>query len=298
MPILPVCDARFEAFVAPARARPELWRLGPGLLLAAGVWLLAAGGLLFLVSHRAGGAMRPILIAYLASFAGLILGLGLAARLLQRRDLASLIGPGGIRPRPYLIGAGLVAAIAAASILVGAAVDPPARQTDWTLWAGWALLAVPALAVQTAAEELAFRGYLMQGLAARFASPLVWWLLPGVLFGLLHWDPLSYGPNAWLVVLGAAVIGLVLGDVTARLGNLSAAMGLHFANNAVVLLFVAPPSELDGLSLWTTQIGPQTAPEFRWLVLIDLGTTLLAYLAWRLWWARRRRLHSEGAENI
>lgn len=298
MPILPPRDARLEAFIAPARAHPELWRLGLGLLLAAGVWLLAAGGLLFAVSRWSGGAMRPILIVYLASFAALILGLALALRLLHRRDLASLIGPGGIRPRPYLVGAGLVLAIAAVSTLAGAAVDPLGRQVGWGDWANWALLALPAVAVQTAAEEMAFRGYLMQGLAARFRSALVWWLLPGVLFGLLHWDPRSYGPNAWLVVLGVALTGLVLGDVTARLGNLSAAMGLHFANNAVVLLLVAPPSQLDGLSLWTSAIGPEAVGAFRRLILLDIATTLIGYAAWRLWWARRQRLHSEGVENI
>ena len=35
-------------------------------------------------------------------------------------------------------------------------------------WAAWLPLVLPALLVQTAAEEIAFRGYLMQGLAARF----------------------------------------------------------------------------------------------------------------------------------
>ena len=40
-----------------------------------------------------------------------------------------------------------------------------------------------------AAEELAFRGYLMQALAARFRSPLVWWLLPALLFGAAALEP-------------------------------------------------------------------------------------------------------------
>ena len=182
--------------------------------------------------------------------------------------------------------------------LIDAWIDPPRLQMPPGLWASWALWAAPALAIQTAAEEMAFRGYLMQGLAARFRSAWIWWVLPALLFGMLHWDPGTYGPNAWLVMLGVGLTGLLLGDVTARLGNLSAAMGLHFANNAAVLLLVAPPSQLGGLSLWTSAVGPGDPDAFRGLLLGDIATTLLGYACWRLWWAWHRRLHSEGGENI
>ena len=145
---------------------------------------------------------------------------------------------------------------------------------------GLAPIVLPAILVQTAAEELAFRGYLMQGLAARFRSRWVWWLLPAALFGALHWNPGEFGPNAWLVALSTGLIGLVLADVTVRTGNLSAAIGLHFANNVASLLVVSLPSPLAGLSLYLARIDPSDAAAVRLLLLADLATTLAAYAAW------------------
>ncbi len=55
-----------------------------------------------------------------------------------------------------------------------------------------------ACLIQTGAEELVFRGYLQQQLAARFASPLIWMVLPALIFGAVHYDPATAGPNVWL----------------------------------------------------------------------------------------------------
>ena len=100
-----------------------------------------------------------------------------------------------------------------------------------------------------AAEELLFRGYLTQALAARFRSPLAWALVPSLAFGALHWDGAAYGADAWLAVAAATAVGLALADVTARTGNLSAAIGLHFANNVAALLVVAMPGPTAALAL-------------------------------------------------
>jgi membrane protease YdiL (CAAX protease family) len=172
------------------------------------------------------------------------------------------------------------------------------RQAPVALWAAWLPLALPALMIQTAAEELAFRGYLLQGLAARFRAPLVWWLLPAVLFGLLHWDPAQFGRHAWLAAASAAVVGLVLADVTASTGNLSAAMGLHFANNAVALLLVAVPSPAAALSLYLYPVATGDPDALRRILLADLATTLVAWAAWRLLLRRRASLHSPDPGSI
>jgi uncharacterized protein len=286
-----------EAFVAPARARPELWRTVLGAAMATALWLFAVGATLPLTVRAGGFATRPGILLYLASFLALLAGVVLAARLLQRRGAATLLGPGGFRLRAFLAGVAVIALVALPSAAALALVAPPERQVPPAAWAAWLPLALPAILVQSAAEEAVFRGFLMQSLAARFRSPWVWWLLPSMLFGALHWNPAELGPNAFYGVLGTTVIGLALADVTARAGNLSAAIGLHFANNVMAMLVVAVPSPVSGLALYLTGVDPADAGVMRALLLVDLAATLAAWGVWRALLARRR-LHSRGPGSI
>ena len=281
---LPTRSPRFEAFVEPARARPEIWRLLAGGLIAGAVWLAVTAALVIGFGR---GSATGALLAYLWGFSGLILGIGVATRLFQKRSLASVVGPGGIEPRAYLIGIAVVALLALPTAF---ALDAPARRMGLAEWAAALPIAIPALAIQTGAEEMLFRGYLAQGLAARFRSRAIWWVLPALLFGAMHWNPPTFGENAWLVVVSAALTGLILADVTIRTGNLSLAMGMHFANNAIAVLLVAPPSPLSGLTLFEAPINPAAADDFRPYLLADIGSTLLLYAIWLAFngWRDRR----------
>lgn len=295
MAVLPRHTDRFEAYVAPARARPALWRLLAGIIFAALAWLGAVAALVPLATRLPADPGRAILLAYLLSFAALALGIAAAARLLQRRPPATLLGPGGFRLRHFALGVAAIALLSVLSLPALAWLAAPVRRMPLATWAAWLPLVLPALLLQTAAEEIAFRGYLMQSLAARFRSRLAWLLLPAALFGALHWDPAEFGANAWLVVLSTAVVGLILADVTVRTGNLSAAIGLHFANNVSSLLFVSLPSPLGAFSLWTIVVDPADAAAVRPLLLADFAVMLAAWAAWRVLGAR---LHSQGRGSI
>jgi membrane protease YdiL (CAAX protease family) len=293
--LAPPRSPRFEAFVAPARARPALWRLLIGSAIAAAAWFGSVLLLFFLFSPAAGG--RAALVLYLLSFAGLAAGTALAARL-HGRSARTLLGPGGFRPRAFFAGIAVLAVLAGLGALPLLFADAPVRQAPLAVWLAWLPLALPALLVQTAAEELAFRGYLMQALAARFRSALAWWLLPALLFGLLHWDPEQFGRHAWLAAASAGVVGLVLADVTARTGNLSAAIGLHFANNGVALLLVAVSGPASALGLWLHPLDPADPDATLRFLLADLAATLVAWAAWRLVVRARPSLHSPDPGSI
>ena len=287
---MPLQGPAFAAFVAPARRRPALWRLLLGLLIAVLVWI---GALAFLLPVAGGeGREDPVaaLLAYLGSFAGLAAGVILAAGLLGRRGPATLIGPGGLRARGFGAGAAFVLALLGAATLAGALLgQPPVRRMDVSSWLGALPLALGALLVQTSAEELFFRGYLTQGLAARFRAPVIWLGVPAVLFGALHWAPAVHGPNAGLVAAQAGLIGLILGDVTTRRGNLSLALGMHFANNAVALLLIAQPGPFDGLALFLASAEPMAPAELRRDLLIILAAMSAGYGLWLGWHHRGRR---------
>ena len=54
-------------------------------------------------------------------------------------------------------------------------------------------LAAILLFLRTGTEELFFHGNILQQLAARFQNPLIWFALPPIAFGLLHYELTVYG---------------------------------------------------------------------------------------------------------
>lgn len=131
---------------------------------------------------------------------------------------------------------------------------------------GLILVLVP---FQAAAEELMFRGALMQILGAWLKSPVIPIVLPSVLFALMH----LYDPWALMQV---GFLGLVAGWLTWRTGGLEAAISLHIVNNLVVFLIL-----LTGITGDTAQ-AQETGADFL-AVLIQLSSFVLyAWLVLRI----------------
>ncbi len=261
--------ARLADFAAPAATRPALWRVAAclGLFTA---FLLGAGAAIGLVLVRVSPAANPFGdLASLSSRAGVLAALAtfliwwpalwLAMIAAHRRGLGSIFPPTQRRPVRLFL-AGVVAAVVfgAVTALPSLAFVPVAR-APMSLgdWAAGLALGVPLLLVQTGAEELVFRGYLLQQMAARFRSPLAWAMLPSLLFGALHYNPLGPG-GALAAIIVPTVGGIVLAAITVRTGGIAAAWGLHFGVNALALLVIAPPDHMSGLGLWRW-MGDETA---------------------------------------
>lgn len=287
----------FERYVAPARARPAIWRLALGVAVMLATILLVsaamAGGLVVALGReRAGALLRQITepatptgtLLLLASFVAMAAAPVVAARLLHGRGPGSLIGPGARTVRHFAAAAGLVAALYGLSMLLWSTGFEAERNLAPGLWLRLLPLGLLLVLVQTGAEEAIFRGYLLQQLAARFAHPLAWLVLPALLFGVLHFDPLTMGANAWAVVASATLFGLAAADLMRATGSLGAAWGLHFANNCVAILGVGTKGSITGLALYVTPYTVDEVAVTAPLILADLVTLALvwALLRWRL----------------
>ena len=102
---------------------------------------------------------------------------------------------------------------------------------NFDLWFLWLLPISTVLFIQIGAEELFFRGYLLQTIKAS-GENIVWaTFFPYILFGFGYFDPEAYGLNAYFYVLQTTILGIILCLDTLKLGNISAALGIHFANN-------------------------------------------------------------------
>ncbi len=264
----------FERWLEPARPRAKVWRLAAGLILAGVIWVIwqvavIAGWLVFQavfngetwggpegdLNDLAAGATPAATLVLLLSFGGLWVGVFVALHALHRQTLKSLISwLGRFRAREFgagaMIGAGYLALSTVAAFLTGATPERSELALD-----DWLFLLAPAifcLLVQTGAEELLFRGYLTQQLAARFRSPIVWAGIPSVLFGVIHFANGSGVSTAYgLFYVGATLmIGLTCTVLVWRTGGLSAAIGLHFANNLGALFVMGTDGAMSSTQLW------------------------------------------------
>lgn len=283
----------FARYIAPARATPEMWRLPLGFGLIVGfhlAWLYTLVGVLrgTLDWDTVLAASTPAaVVALLAGFGGLVIGVIAAARIVHRRNLRSLIGPAPRALRHFVLGAVLPVPVFALGAAVWIALAGwPVAGVAPDVWLIWLAPLILALLVQTGAEELIFRGYLQQQLAARFASPMVWLLLPSAAFGLLHYEPAMMGENVWLVVAATALFGLVAADLTVRSGTLGLAWGLHFTNNFIALALLAPQGDLAGAALLLLPFGLADGAEMRGMLLFDMALMLALWALARVVLAR------------
>jgi uncharacterized protein len=281
-------------FVAPARLRPEIWRLVVGLLLSVAVYFLGVAGVFLLVmawsglegargwmAEMAGSAGPTGTLLLLATFVGMALGPMLAVRLFHRRSVRSLFGPLDRLWRHFLVTAAICIVAFAVSALVPSPMPTPLPNLEVALWASFLPLALVGVLIQTGAEEVLFRGYLQQQLAARFASPIMWMILPSALFAVLHYQPELMGANAWLVVAAVFLFAVLAADLTAVTGSIGAAWGLHFVNNALAILLVATDGPLSGLALYMAPISPADE-QIRPLLFLDMMTTVALWAVLRL----------------
>ncbi len=112
----------------------------------------------------------------------------------------------------------------------------------------------PFLAVlvflQSGAEELFFRGYLLQQIAARNRSWIAWALLPSLLFGFLHYDPGLGSSERFIHVYSTTVFGLLTCGLVFRTGSLWPSIILHFINNLLAFSIIGVDGFISGTQLW------------------------------------------------
>jgi uncharacterized protein len=188
---------------------------------------------------------EAVLVALVAaSLAAGALAALVAGRVAFGRPMGSFLTPAApFRPSLLLAGAVVVAvilsgALAADVLLTARALEPPLLDAAYTaadrrFYAGVTLV---ALLFAAAAEEVIFRGVILQVTGAFTRSVLPLALLNGLLFSAIHLD---FDPAPFLAraVMGAAFTWTVL-----KLGGLEFAIGAHLANNLVICWFVAPLS--------------------------------------------------------
>ena len=283
-----------ERLVAPARNKSDILRLIFGLVMITMLYMVMVmlGG--HVVSVIMGDAwMQAIatspgltspgqMLTILGSFGFMIIAVCLVVILLHHRSPITLIG--GFRIATVQFFQAMRNLLPYIALLVVFAFMAEDLQQNLTLklWLSILPLTLLFLLVQVSAEELIFRGYLQSQLAALNLHKSVWVLLPAILFGLLHYDPIIMKSAAPWVVLWSICFGVLAGDLTARSGTLGPAVAFHFAINFLSIGVVGIGDYLGGLNLYFYPFSiTDTSKLIAYLPLDTIGM-LLAYFFVRL----------------
>jgi membrane protease YdiL (CAAX protease family) len=260
-----------DFYAAPGTARSGLWRLFLGVLLVVAGWLLWTVVLFsaYVIYKLAGGlgvnnalsAMQTFILGaspasvtfQLATFIGVWPATWLVLKLLHRQPFGTLFSPEGrIRWGDFGGGLMLAAGFWVITMILGLAIVGMPTRTALPLDA-WAMAFAPLAVMvffQASAEELIFRGYILQQLAARWRSPLIWAALPAFLFGLAHYSSGSELGIGWHYVAVTLLFGLAAAALVWRTGSLAAAMGLHTGMNLFSLSGIGLEGIIEGTQLY------------------------------------------------
>jgi membrane protease YdiL (CAAX protease family) len=263
-----------NAFLDAARlGKNDWWRylLSLGLILFStlvlGALPLVAGAVLVTLDadpatdiNLANGALIGVHPALSLSLVMLPFAAGLAALLfcvavLHRRPPRTLVTPGRpVRWDRVLLAALVWAVLAAILSLVESLLYPGrfAFTPDLPRLLPFTLVALLIVPLQTSAEELFFRSYLLQWLGRRLRHPLLLSALSGLAFALPHSANPETGADFWPVMAFYFLFGFVLAAITLRTESAEIALGVHAGNNlftAVLVNFTG--SALETPSLFT-----------------------------------------------
>ena len=141
------------------------------------------------------------------------------------------------------------------------------------------LLFIP---IQASLEELLFRGYLAQGVAAWTKSRWLSILIPGILFGAIHFFNPEVKEFGVFVALSQYIFfGLLFGLMTTLDDGTEIAMGAHSANNVFLSIFVTFDSSVLQTPALFKQVEIHPWIELLALIIMSMVFIFIAYQVYR-----------------
>lgn len=243
-----------DRFTTPTR-RPR-WRWWVGTLVILVFWLIGGTILSLVILPWTGVDLEAFfvegdmftsfpswgfLLFALVSFIPLLLGVLVAYRFIVGVKIRRLFAS-GVPFKMWRVGWGALTwiLIMAGPAIVAVILSPEQFQTsfDWQAFLPYALIAVLLLPVQTTAEEVFFRGWLIQGLSQRYSNIWLLSFASGFLFALPHLANPEAAGALLPAMVGYGMVGFALAWVTVRDRSLEIAIGAHAANNLFAALVV------------------------------------------------------------
>ena len=233
------------------------WRYILGALLVKTVVLVAGIVISALMAHQFAGDVS-VFVASNLDFMLLILGTWMLHVFWHRRPWRTLITTRhAISWRRIFQGAAVWGVIMLCSVGIQGALFP--ERYVWTFdaqrWLLFFMLALLLTPIQCAAEEVFFRGYLLQAFGRISRHPVVAASLSSVMFTLPHLvNPEVTANGMWIMVVTYFTMGLFFALVALRDARLELSIGAHTANNFFLIVFFGyKDSPLPTSAMFTIQ---------------------------------------------
>ena len=284
-----------QFFAAADAGRSSGWLYLPGIVLVGLCWVLGGAYVYGLTLQLPLGPVTEF-AAVNASILMLMVGVLGVTLLLHRRPWRTLVTPHSrIDWRRMATGGAvwgvllLLSAVAESLLFPGRYAWTP----DWSRWPAFVVAALLLTPLQCLAEEIAFRGYLMQGLSRLWRHPVFVALASSVVFTLPHlYNPEVAAYGLGIMAVNYFAMALFLATITLRDGRLELAIGAHTANNLLLALGVNyQNSVFETPSLFTADtLDP----------VYSLVTMVLGAVLFHLWIFRTRSAMDKGftAEEV
>ncbi|MEM9921410.1 MAG: CPBP family intramembrane glutamic endopeptidase [Bacteroidota bacterium] len=162
------------------------------------------------------------------------------------------------------------------------------------------VIAFLLLPIQTSAEELFFRGYLMQALGQVSGERLFPLFTTSILFGLMHMANPEVSKFGTAIMMTYYIgMGLFLGLLTVMDESLELALGIHAANNIFGVAFV----NFDGSALQTDALFHTSEVHMELMLsFFVVFTTIITFICakkygWKDWGKLRRPIERQALEQ-
>lgn len=187
-------------------------------------------------------------------FITFILGIFLAIRLLHQRKFLSLVSADNQINFSRLFAGFAVWFVMQLSLIAVNIILNPSNFTFTFEPSQWFPLLFAALIltpIQTSAEELFFRGYVIQGLSLITKRRLILIIISSILFMLPHFlNPEMQRGAVWMALFYFG-FGVFTALITLKDNRLELALGVHAANNLSLLFVTSEDSVLPTKAMWT-----------------------------------------------
>ncbi|MDR2843565.1 MAG: CPBP family intramembrane metalloprotease [Candidatus Symbiothrix sp.] len=167
-------------------------------------------------------------------------------KVLHNRSFAETVnGRKKIRTNRIWVGALVWAIVSGFYLFADCRMNPENYTLQFDLGRFIPLLIITFLLIplQTTSEELLFRGYLAQGIGGWTKNRWAAFIVPGILFGLLHIaNPEVKEFGFWLAMPQYVFFGLLFGIIAVLDDGIELPIGMHAVNNMFACLFTTHPS--------------------------------------------------------